>query len=209
MCLTKMLSSSFHNIFLACVPLISFFSSDSVSYNCRGQMEACDFRHTQIKSLSLWENWERFLNSLLFSLVVCVCYYITPCFIGSRCWRAWGPQTLNPISSLCFVLIGSLLSVRRYMVGYRQIAGHWPTYTFSHVCPHMPVFVHSTQFLGSGMCQHKTSHCSDRYLQQSTVSDLHCATGQITVYHEYSLACSTVANVRLQGLISSIDFSVL
>lgn len=138
MCLTKMLSSSFHNIFLSCVPLISFFSSDSVSYNCRGQMEACDFRHTQIKSLSLLlslsgkigiDSWIPFS-----SLSLCVCYYITPCFIGSRCWRAWGPQRLNPISSLYFVLIGSLLSVRRYMVGYRQIAGHWPTYTFSHTC---------------------------------------------------------------------------
>lgn len=33
--------------------LISFFSSNSVLWSCGGQMEACDFRHTQIKSLSV------------------------------------------------------------------------------------------------------------------------------------------------------------
>lgn len=47
----KRISSPFHNIFLSPVPLISVFSFNSVPYNCRGQMEACDFRHTQIKSL--------------------------------------------------------------------------------------------------------------------------------------------------------------
>lgn len=40
-------------------------------------MEAFDFRHTQIKSLSLSNslqgNWVKFLNSLFFSPSLCVC----------------------------------------------------------------------------------------------------------------------------------------
>lgn len=162
MCLTKALSSSFHNIFLSSVPLISFFSFTSVPYNCRGQMEACDFRHTQIKSffLSLLsgeigkDSWIPFSPLLL---CVCLCYYITPCFIGSRCWRAWGPQT-HFLIVLCFDWFTSL--GQKHTIGFSLQDTDLHTLHSFHMYVHMvqravfcSVLLEHTQSLGTGMCQ--------------------------------------------------------
>lgn len=54
------------------------------------------------------------------------------------------------------------------------------------------------------MCQYITSDHVDLYMEESTVSDLQFAFHRMIVYHDG--VCSTVANVSLQALISSIDF---
>lgn len=99
--LTKVLPSSSDNIFVLVCPSLLSFSP----FNYRGQMQACDFRHTQIKSLSPGKV-RNVLNSHLFSsgcvcLCVCVCV-ITLFSLFSEAADVGGREVLKPISLLCF-----------------------------------------------------------------------------------------------------------
>lgn len=190
-----MLSSSFHNIFLACVPLISFFSSNSTSYRCRSQMEACDFRHTQIKSLPLplWENWERFLNSLLFSLVcVCVCYYIT---VFHRQQMLEGVRSSNTETHFLTVLCSDwTTSVGQEVHGWLLIKCR--TLTYIHIFSLVRVCGTKSWFL---CILHRSKQSCN--VQQR-------ASGQITI-SGYGLACGIMGSVSLQGSMWSIGVSGL
>lgn len=107
-------------------------------------MQGCDFRHTQIKSLSLWGNWERFLNSLLFNLClcalawVCVCVSVPVCVLCHYSLQMWkGVKSKNSFppwdlfTSLDQKLHGWLLINFRTIHTLRSVSmRNWFFYTF-------------------------------------------------------------------------------
>lgn len=197
-----MLSSSFHNISLSSFPsLIFLFLQFSPIQMQRPDGGLCFFFfvgfffffwHAQIKislPLSLLGNSARFLNSLL---SVCV---ITLLPVSSAAdVEGWGFLTLKqPISSLYFILIGSIFLDRRK--GCCHITVHWlfAQRRCPHVCPHG--MKQSTDFfLCSLHCCVRTAHMHTytcKYIGtehntlicwwQSIVCELLCACGQTRV----------------------------
>lgn len=149
MCLTQMLSSYFHNIVLSCVLLISFFSSSSVPYNCRGQMDACDFRHTQIKYLSLSLSLGKLGNILefpfFFSLVV---YVITLLPVSYRHQMFRGVRPSNSQTYLVVLCCDWVASLGQKVCGWLLVNCSTLAYIHTSTC----VFTWD-----GGLCQHKMS----------------------------------------------------
>lgn len=130
MCLTKMLSTSFHNIFLffwashlfLFLPILSHITAET---RWRLWFQTHPDTISFFLSLSLWGNWVGFLNSLLFPLSVCVLLHYS---LFHRQQMLEGVRSSNThfLIVLCSDWCTSLGPNRRHMVGY--ITGHWPTY---------------------------------------------------------------------------------
>lgn len=150
------------------------------------------FWHAQIKislPLSLLGNSARFLNSLL---SVCV---ITLLPVSSAAdVEGWGFLTLKqPISSLYFILIGSIFLDRRK--GCCHITVHWlfAQRRCPHVCPHgmkpstdfFPLFSLCIVVYGPHTCTHTHANISAQSITHlfvdGRVCELLCACGQTRV----------------------------
>lgn len=124
--------------------LISFFSSNSVLWSCWGQMEACDFRHTQIKSLSVSVSFPFSLSLgklgkilefpslpslflfLPFSLLLHYSQFHRQQMLEGV--RSWNTQTTHFLIIHCSDWFTTFV--------HRYIALRWPTYiTSTHVYP--------------------------------------------------------------------------